>query len=156
MPSGLTTDFAGNPRIRANRTSCGTPVPAVVDMGAFEFTGKQPPPPCPMQIPLRIAGVKLRDTHGAAKVKLTCEHVLASCEGKLTLTSRGKHPVALGSAQFALSRGKSKSIKVRLSNKGLRKLDRHGKRETLRIFIIAHLRHSVTLTARGTLRVPRR
>jgi hypothetical protein len=156
VPAGLTTDLAGDPRIRANRSSCGTPVPAIVDMGAYEFTGKQPPPPCPAQIPLRIAGVKLRDKHGVAKVKLTCEHVLASCEGRLTLTSRGKHPVALGSAEFTLSRGKSKSIKVRLSNKGLRKLDRHGKPKTLGILIVVHLRHGITLTANGTLRVPRK
>jgi hypothetical protein len=156
VPGGLTTDLAGNPRIRANRTSCGTPVPAIVDMGAFEFTGKQPPPPCPAQIPLRIAGAKLRDKHGEAKVKLTCEHVLASCEGRLTLTSRGKHAVALGTARFTLSRGKSKSIKVRLSKQALRKLDRHGKPKTLRISIVVHLRHGITLTANGTLRVPRR
>jgi ribosomal protein L28 len=125
-------------------------------MGAFEFTGKQPPPPCPIQIPLRIDGTSLRDRSGAASVKLTCGQVAAHCDGKLTLTSRGKHRVALGSAQFSLSRGKSKSIKVRLSHKGLRKLDRRGKRETLRISIMAQLRHGITLTANGTLRVPRR
>jgi hypothetical protein len=156
VPSGVITDLAGNPRIQANRTSCGTPVPAIVDMGAYEFTGHQPPPPCPVQIPLRIDGTTLHDRSGAASVKLTCGHVVALCDGKLTLTSRGKHPVALGSAKFTLSRGKSKSIKVRLSKKGLRKLDRRGKRETLRILIVAQLRHSVALTAMGTLRVPRR
>jgi hypothetical protein len=155
VPSGLNTDLGGNPRIRANRVSCGTPVPAIVDMGAYEFTGTQPPLPCPAQIPLAIDSSTLRDRHRAANVKLTCEHVLASCHGKLTLTSRGRHPVSLGSAQFALTRGKSKSIKVRLSKKGLRKLDRHGKRETLRIYIVARLRHSLTLTANGALHVPR-
>jgi len=49
VPSGLTTDLAGNPRILASRFNCdGNLGPPTVDMGAFEATFKDPVPPCPL------------------------------------------------------------------------------------------------------------
>ena len=51
VPSGLTTDLAGNPRILASRLTCGSAAPAVVDMGAFEATFHGPPPGCPLVVP---------------------------------------------------------------------------------------------------------
>ncbi|HVR06022.1 MAG TPA: choice-of-anchor Q domain-containing protein, partial [Solirubrobacteraceae bacterium] len=38
VPAGLGTDIAGDPRILANRAGCSGPLPAAVDIGAFEFT----------------------------------------------------------------------------------------------------------------------
>ena len=51
IPSGVTTDLAGTARIRENLGGCSrTTPPAIVDMGAFEFTGHQPPLPCPCPV----------------------------------------------------------------------------------------------------------
>jgi hypothetical protein len=49
VPSGLTTDFFGRPRILAGHAGCTGSFPAVVDMGAAEFEPAVPPCPAPVQ-----------------------------------------------------------------------------------------------------------
>ncbi|MDQ6776862.1 MAG: right-handed parallel beta-helix repeat-containing protein [Actinomycetota bacterium] len=50
VPTGLTTDLAGNQRILASHEGCFALGP-VVDMGAFEATFHYPVPPCPPLLP---------------------------------------------------------------------------------------------------------
>ncbi len=51
VPAGLTTDIAGNPRILPSHLGCSGPLPAVVDMGAFEATFPGAAPACAPRTP---------------------------------------------------------------------------------------------------------
>jgi len=46
VPTGLSTDLAGAPRIVASHLGCGRLGPATVDMGAFEYQHVSPAPRC--------------------------------------------------------------------------------------------------------------
>jgi hypothetical protein len=141
VPAGLTTDIAGNPRILNSHRGCDGPVPAVVDIGAFEYTGLGPIPSCPAiikkckcRVPehfapkVKIAGDTLLDKHGTVAVRLACPPKVDYCDGTVTLRTvrvfpstthsrrrRPRHPLVLGSAHFHILGGQSTSISIRLS-----------------------------------------
>jgi hypothetical protein len=96
VPSGLATDFYGNPRIAASFKDIGCPFneepgvgPARVDMGAAEYVGtaiRGPAPPCAPPEPLRSSFTfpKLTQlTKGAVKLAFT-----GLGTGKLAVTAR--------------------------------------------------------------------
>lgn len=128
LPAGVATDIAGNPRIRASRSSCGTPVPAIVDMGAFEFTGTQPPLPCPAQIPAVVIGRgPLVDRGGSTVVSPGCSASAAFyCDGTIELdtvkrfaaaskqTKRKPRPriLVLGNSHFLPHQGRAHRARV--------------------------------------------
>ncbi len=140
VPAGLTTDIAGNPRIINNHQGCYGPPPApTVDIGAFEYTGPGPIPPCRPNIirckckkpghympKVKIATGTLLDRHGKVTVRLTCPRKVDYCDGTVTLStprvspgathSRRRRPRQLiGSAHFHILGGKTARITVSLS-----------------------------------------
>ena len=132
VPSGLTDDQAGNPRIASSRVSCSGPGPAIVDMGALEATFKQVPS-CNAQV--QIARGELTDKHGKAKLKLACPEGYLYCKGTVTIITvkrfsvgdkNGKKGKAkrlkLGRAQFQIGTGALDTLTIKLSRKALAEL----------------------------------
>jgi hypothetical protein len=119
VPFGVSTDFAGAARVRASRLTCaGALHSPVVDLGAFEFTATIPA--CDLVNPVvRIGSGKLHAKHGHVKVKLSCPAKQSFCDGTVRL-AHGK--VGLGKAHFHIAGGKSATVKIGLSSKGLGKL----------------------------------
>jgi len=147
VPAGLGVDLAGSPRILASRLTCSGPAPAVVDMGAFEFTGPGIAPPCaPTPGPrMRIGRGTLVLRHGRVAVKLTCPATSDLCAGTLTLTTqkafastarkrKKRKPLRLGSARFRIKSGKHATVKVKVSRRTLHKL---GKQRSVRVVVKA-------------------
>jgi hypothetical protein len=130
VPAGITTDLAGNPRIRANRLGCFVKPPAVVDMGALEFTGTSPPPPCPAPPPLLLLRSRsLHDKHGFASLKLHCLKGRRFCKGTVKISTNGRHPRLLGKRSFKIAGGKTATIKVRLHRL------RFGRRRSIKVLV---------------------
>jgi hypothetical protein len=123
VPAGVTTDLAGNSRIVANRLGCYITEPAIVDMGAFEFTGHSPAPPCAPRVPplIRIGRGPLHDKHGRVSVRLTCARAVSYCTGELTLSTRRRHSRRLGKHSFKIAVGRSTTIKLKVSKPGFGK-----------------------------------
>lgn len=136
VPSGITADLAGNPRVISNRLGCSGPLPAIVDMGAFEYTGHSPPPPCPAQILLvNAAPAPWTVKRGHVKITLTCVSSNAFCAGTVSLVTvkpfRGavrhgrkakRRRLDLGNGRFLLVNGATETVAVKLRPGALRLL----------------------------------
>lgn len=162
VPPGLITALGGGPRIWSGRRGCSGPLPAVVDMGAYEaFTGLSPS--CPPPIPLRLGSVKASSS--AINMVLLCTGA-QECRGIASLRTverRRDHrvrslvsrshrvrrvTVTVGRKRFDVAGGAWK-FRVPLNRTG---------RSLLRRFHRVPVRLSVTVTAagRGTLTLPTR
>ena len=125
VPAGLTTDLAGNPRVIASKRGCNGPPALLVDMGAYEFTGLTPPPPCPspptgpvhvVRVRITIGGGGLTLRRGAVRVRLSCQTGVSYCDGTLELRLLGKHRRGeLGKAHFHIPKGRTALVTVELS-----------------------------------------
>jgi hypothetical protein len=131
VPAGLTTDLAGQSRIRASHQTCNGLGPAIVDIGAYEFTGTLSGPTCVDKVAPHVAigGATLRVHKGSVSVKLSCPKNQSYCKGTVTLTvttGKGKHKrtLTLGSASFDIKGGHGKTSKIKLSGKAVSKLGR--------------------------------
>jgi hypothetical protein len=121
VPAGLTTDLAGNARIRASRLSCKGLGPAVVDMGAYEFVGHGPKPQCldTSKPIVRIVSRRLTRKHGKASVKLGCPRGQSYCDGTVeldTAAARGQHATRLGAKHFHIKGGHEAALAIHLSS----------------------------------------
>ena len=71
IPEGVTLDLADAPRIVSSRQGCGGPLPAVVDMGAFEYQQQLPVPPCappPGSAPVTPVLTSVAQSHSSWRV----------------------------------------------------------------------------------------
>jgi hypothetical protein len=140
VPSELTTDVFGDPRILAGHVSCSQSFPAIVDMGADEF-----PPPvlsCPAPfiprppVPGLTHYISRKVTPTGVALTLSCASTDGlGCSGTIFLTSnetlQGKKvlavsaahhtmaPVRLGQATFSLAAGATATFIVKLNSTGL-------------------------------------
>jgi hypothetical protein len=147
VPAGLTTDAFGTSRILAGHVSCSQSFPAIVDMGADEFTYGPgalscpapftPRPPVPGLT--RYIGRKVTSTGVALTLSCVSTDGLG-CSGEIFLTTnellQGKKVIAVGSshrtrgsvrlgqAPFALAAGATATFTAKLNSTGL-KLLRH-------------------------------
>jgi len=147
VPAGLTTDAFGHARILAGHVGCSQSFPAIVDMGADEFTYGYGSPSCPPPIGPRppVPGlthyISRKVTPTGVAVKLSCSSTDGlGCSGTIFLTTnellQGKKVIAIGSshrtrgsvrlgqAPFALAAGATATFTVKLNSTGL-KLLRH-------------------------------
>jgi hypothetical protein len=142
VPSGLTTDAFGTPRILAGHTGCTGSFPAVVDMGADEFTPSAPSCPAPVASRPPVPGlthyISRRVSPTGIAVKLSCSSGGLGCSGTIFLTTnqilQGKKVIAvgashrtrgsvrLGQAPFALAAGATATFTVKLNSTGLQLL----------------------------------
>jgi hypothetical protein len=169
VPSGVTTDLAGNARIRENLSGCSrTTPPAIVDMGAFEFTARQIPPPCPPPPPFLVLSVgHLTDKHGKATVKIVCTRVAVSfCDGTVEVDTvkrfaaidsvkRKRHVLVLGKRHFHVRSGHSSRVTIKLSSKVLRRF--RGRRSVgIKVSASAHdrSRARVAIAKTASLKLP--
>jgi hypothetical protein len=142
VPAGLTTDAFGHPRILAGHVSCSQSFPAIVDMGADEFTygygALSCPPPIGPRPPVpgltRYIGRKVTPTGIALTLSCSSADGLG-CSGTIFLTTdeilQGKKVIAVGSsrrtsgsarlgqAPFALAAGATATFTVKLNSTGL-------------------------------------
>jgi hypothetical protein len=138
VPSGLSTDVFGDTRILAGRAACGVSFPAIVDMGADEFTPPIPscPPPLAPRPPVpgltRYIGRKVTSTGLALTLSCVSTDGLG-CSGEIFLTTnellQGKKVIAVGSstrgsvrlgqAPFALAAGATATFTAKLNPTGL-------------------------------------
>jgi hypothetical protein len=158
VPAGLTTDLVGAPRIRASRVIClglrpGLG-PAIVDMGAYEFTGRTAAPPCVDLAGPRvvIGGGTLRLRKGKVSIKLSCPQNQSYCKGTVTLeamTGKAKHKreLILGTARFDITGGHSKTGKIKLSGKAVRKL---GSLKSVGVLVATVAHDAAHLTGRSS------
>lgn len=150
VPSGLTTDAFGTPRILAGHNGCSGSFPAVVDMGAAEFQPAQPSCPAPVQqqTPSAVAPapglthfVSLELSSTGIALRLNCTSTDGQrCSGTIYVTSnetlkgkkvvavgtsgRDRKPVRIAQGSFSLPAGSTATIHVKLNSTGL-KLLRH-------------------------------
>jgi hypothetical protein len=142
VPAGLTTDAFGDPRILAGRAGCSESFPAVVDMGADEFTPSAPSCPVPISAIVKpqppVPGLthylsrKLSPTGVALTLSCSSTDGLG-CSGTIFLTAnetlqgkkvlaisagRTSAPVRLGQASFALATGATATFQVKLNSTG--------------------------------------
>jgi hypothetical protein len=147
VPAGLTADAFGDPRILAGHVSCSQSFPAIVDMGADEFTYGPGALSCPAHftprppVPglTRYIGRKVTSTGVALTLSCVSTDGLG-CSGEIFLTTnellQGKKVIAVGSshrtrgsvrlgqAPFALAAGATATFTAKLNPTGL-KLLRH-------------------------------
>jgi hypothetical protein len=115
VPTGLTTDAFGDPRILAGHAGCAQSFPAVVDMGADELVPGAPscpppvqkPPPSPPR-PGRTSFVSLETSSTGAALRLSCTSAEGQhCSGTIYIvaeeTLHGKKVIAVGSARHRKS-----------------------------------------------------
>jgi hypothetical protein len=145
VPAGLTTDAFGHARILAGHVSCSQSFPAIVDMGADEFTYGYGALSCPAPFTPRppVPGLtqyisrKASPTGLALKLSCTSTDGLG-CSGTIFLTTdeilQGKKVIAvgasrrtrgsarLGQAPFALAAGATATFTVKLNSTGLQLL----------------------------------
>jgi hypothetical protein len=143
VPSGLTTDAFGTPRILAGHAGCSQSFPAVVDMGADEFTPSAPSCPAPVASRPPVPGlthyISRKVSPTGIAVKLSCSSTDGlGCSGTIFLTTneilQGKKVIAvgashrtrgsvrLGQAPFALAAGATATFTVKLNSTGLQLL----------------------------------
>ena len=160
VPAGLTTDAFGDPRILAGRAGCSESFPAIVDMGADEFTPSAPSCPVPVSAPVKpqppVPGLthyisrKLSPTGVALTLSCVSTDGLG-CSGTIFLTTneilQGKKVIAvgashrtrgsvrLGQASFALAAGATATFQVKLNSTGLELL-RHFR--AISAFVLAN------------------
>jgi hypothetical protein len=142
VPAGLTTDAFGHARILAGHVSCSQSFPAIVDMGADEFTygygALSCPPPIGPRPPVpgltRYIGRKVTPTGIALTLSCSSADGLG-CSGTIFLTTdeilQGKKVIAVGSsrrtsgsarlgqAPFALAAGATATFTAKLNSTGL-------------------------------------
>jgi hypothetical protein len=151
VPSGLTTDAFGTPRILAGHAGCSQSFPAVVDIGAAEFQPAQPscpaqvkpqaPVPAQAPVPGLTHFVSLEFSSTGAALRLSC---LSSdglgCSGTIFVSSdemlQGKKVIAVSAsnrtevsvtiaqASFSLAAGQTSTVQVKLNSTGLALLRR--------------------------------
>ncbi len=143
VPSGLTTDAFGAPRILAGHIGCPSGSPAVVDMGAAEFPSASPfcsaPPPAARGL---THFVRLKTNAKGAALTLSCTSTDGlGCSGEIFLTTdetlQGKKVIAVGAskrrkrttvsvrigqAPFSLPAGSTETFQVKLNSTGLQLL----------------------------------
>jgi hypothetical protein len=162
VPSGLSTDVYGDPRILADHAVCSGSAPAVVDIGAAEselapVALSCPPPRSGAQVLLPPAPglthfVRLRTNHNVAALTLSCSSTDGlGCSGTIYVTSdeilHGKRivgvgleghtkvPLRLAQVPFSLAPGATATIHVKLDSTGLKLLRRFHAFST---FVIAN------------------
>jgi hypothetical protein len=154
VPAGLASDAFSHARILAGHAACGASFPAIVDMGADEFTPGvlscpapfTPRPPVPGLT--RYIGRKVTSTGLALTLSCVSTDGLG-CSGEIFLTTnellQGKKVIAVGSstrgsvrlgqAPFALAAGATATFTAKLNPTGL-KLLRHF--HTISAFLLAN------------------
>ena len=172
QPGGLTADFLGAPR-PADGDGDGV---AIRDQGAFE--AQPPPPPAPTPSPpaalpsaapgdasatVRLLGRRLRvNRRGIARLRLHCPRPEQSppCSGLLrvqmaigrragTATTAKLRRVVLARSRFRIAAGRTKPVRLRVGDRGLRLLQRG--RRARRVLAVASVRDTA-----GNMRVVRR
>jgi hypothetical protein len=129
--AGDFSEAPGSPTINAGVTSAANgafdvlglsrTIGGATDIGAYEFD-----PFKGVTLGTRRAKVKKRK----AKIKIGCPaDAPPPCTGKLELTYAGGHKTA-GSAVFSIAAGATANVKVKISKKALKKLNRKGKLAT--------------------------
>jgi hypothetical protein len=139
VPAGLTTDAFGDARILAGHSGCSQSFPAIVDMGADEFTPSAPSCPAPLASRPPVPGltryISRKVSPTGIAVKLSCSSTDGQgCSGAIFLTSnetlQGKKVIAVGSsrrtrgsvrlgqASFALAAGATATFTVKLNSTG--------------------------------------
>jgi hypothetical protein len=154
VPAALTSDAFGHARILAGHAACGASFPAIVDMGADEFTpgALSCPPPIGPRPPVpgltRYVGRKVTPTGLALTLSCVSTDGLG-CSGEIFLTTnellQGKKVIAVGSstrgsvrlgqAPFALAAGATATFTAKLNPTGLQLL-RHF--HTISAFLLAN------------------
>jgi peptide/nickel transport system substrate-binding protein len=88
-----------------------------------------PPPPRPLAAAGVVSGTVVVSSSGVAPIRVRCGG--AACRGNVALFApagtRGlaaRKPVKLGQARFSIARGKTQTVRVRLSARGLKALKR--------------------------------
>jgi hypothetical protein len=141
VPAALTSDAFGHARILVGHAACGASFPAIVDMGADEFTPGvlscpapfTPRPPVPGLT--RYIGRKVTSTGLALTLSCVSTDGLG-CSGEIFLTTnellQGKKVIAVGSstrgsvrlgqAPFALAAGATATFTAKLNSTGLQLL----------------------------------
>ncbi len=143
VPAGLTTDAFGHPRILAGHAACGVSFPAILDMGAGEFTPPIPSCPHPFAprppVPGLTRYIGRKATPTGLALTLSCSSAEAQrCSGTIFLTTnellQGKKVIAVGSshrtrgsvrlgqAPFALAAGATATFTVELNSTALQLL----------------------------------
>jgi hypothetical protein len=153
VPSGLSTDAFGTPRVLSGRVGCTGGFPAVVDMGAAEFQPGVPscPPPTPKP-PGLTHFVRLKTNAKGAALTLSCSSTDGlGCSGTIFVTSdetlQGKKvvavtaagrsvvPVRIAQASFSLTPGSTATIQLKLNSTGLALLHRF---HAISAFVVAN------------------
>ena len=145
VPAGLTTDAFGHARILTGHVSCSQSFPAIVDMGADEFTYGLGALSCPAPIGPRppVPGltryISRKVTPAGVALTLSCVSTDGlGCSGTIFLTTnemlQGKKVIAVGSsrrtrgsarlgqAPFALAAGATATFTAKLNPTGLQLL----------------------------------
>jgi hypothetical protein len=156
VPAGLATDAFGTTRILAGHVGCGVSFPAVVDMGADEFTPSAPPCPPPVHPSPPPPGlthfVSLKTGSTTAALRLSCSSTDGlGCSGTIFVTSdetlQGKKvvavtaasrsvlPVRIAQASFSLTPGSTATIQLKLNSTGLALLHRF---HAISAFVVAN------------------
>jgi len=161
VPSGLTTDAFGDPRILAGHAVCTGEAPKVVDMGAAEFS-----PAIPSCAPLVTIGksspapprpgltrfVSLKTSSTGVALRLSCSSTDGQgCSGKIYVTlnetlkgkkvvavsaaNRKEVPARIAEASFSLPAGGAATFPAKLNSTGL-KLLRHFR--AISAFVLAN------------------
>jgi hypothetical protein len=153
VPSGLSTDAFGDPRILAGHQGCNGEGPKVVDMGAYEFPPSLAPiPACAPGAVKPVPGltqfVSIKVTSKGVALKLSCKGTSGQvCSGGAeittaeTLAGKGKKvvavstevhhgkvpdkvPVKIAEAAFSFAGGTSTTVQLKLNKTGLALLKR--------------------------------
>jgi hypothetical protein len=145
VPAGLTTDASGHARILAGHVSCSQSFPAIVDMGADEFTYGYGALSCPAPftprppVPGLTRNIGRKVTPTGLALTLSCVSTDGlGCSGEIFLTTnellQGKKVIAVGSshrtrgsvrlgqAPFALAAGATATFTAKLNSTGLQLL----------------------------------
>jgi hypothetical protein len=169
VPSGLSTDAAGSPRITEGlATTCS----AVVDMGAFESAAVAPAPSCTagpgagtpsasggtatssgVTLTISCAGVAGATSCTGTATLQTIEHIVGHKIASVSRARRRSRTVTVGQRSFTVIAGGSLNVSIPLNSTGRSLLKRFGK---LPVELIATTAGKLTLTKRQlTIKLPR-